>query len=260
MRPLHLGAMFVFLSLLAFSPAARGAEIRDLASGFVVNLEVPKAKVCVVLPKEARDAACAGLDVDTIASSLKGIAQPPMGFALVRFDDWNAMITMVKAENRTTSSDAIRATILGSEDAMKQTFPGVDVRAHGDAPQSRYDVLSVPDANVARYAIDAAIPPSHPKYLMSSTLSYIVAGRDSTYVVTFNATAPHAAATRAFADPIMMGVRLPGSKDSLFGQGREYTLGYMVGKILAYVGMAAIGAIVLAFALRKKRPKSGAMA
>jgi hypothetical protein len=166
--------------------------IRDSSSGFALNVDVPNANVCVILPKnahDARDAACSGLDVDTIASSLSSSTEPPLGFGIVRFVDWTAMIVLVKANMQTQNSDAILSMISGTEDAMKENFPGLDVRAHGDAPSSRYDVMDIADTNVARYVIDVAAPPSHPKYAMSSSLTYIVAGRDSTYALTFNAPA-----------------------------------------------------------------------
>ena len=244
------------VGLVLLSGTAVAGEIRDPNTGFSVKVNAPGAKVCVVLPKEARDAGCAGLDVDRLEAGLGSLASPPIGFALFRFDDASSSIlTVVQASTRTSTSEAILATILGGEDEMEKAFRGFSVHVRADEARdgARYEIFPSNEVNVIRYAIDVDLPAPHPQYMASTNVTYLVAGRDSTVMLTFSSPPRAAAATRAMSEAIASTVRWPGSKDPLFNRSRAYTVGYTIGRPVFVIGIFFTAVASVVFLLRSRR-------
>jgi hypothetical protein len=248
-------ALLVAIAVATWPAAVRAAEVADPGGGFRVNVEMVGARVCVVLPKGPSDAACDGLDVEAMRAAVGDAKEPPFGFVLVRFDDRTLMVTLLKLDVRTVSAESIQRTTDGAEDGMRAAAQGLPLRVHGDEPTARYDLLEVNGANVARYAIDLDVPPTHPKYPMSRTLSYLVAARDLTYNVSVTGDLGHADDVRALGDAIMKTLRVPPYKNADFGRTRDYARGRLMGSLLGtLIGVAGmVGLLILLWRHRNKK-------
>ena len=252
------GAFLLAMVALALWPTSlRAAEIADPAGSFAVRVELIGARVCVILPSGPTDAAgCEGVDVDAMRTALVAAKEPPFGFALVRLDDRSLMVTLSRLAVRTVSTESIELTTQGAEDAMKAAAPGAPIRVHGESPSARYDVLQLSGVNVGRYEIDLDVPPTHPKYLMSRMLCYLVATHDDTYNVAVTGDVGHAADVRALGDAIMKTLRVPPYQNEDFGRTRDYArgrlMGSLLGTLLGVAGMLGVGFLLWRHKNKKK--------
>lgn len=253
----------VIAALLAFWAAtlsggpAAAATLGAPTMGLSLELRPPGALVCVIIPAAARDlAGCEGLDVAAIEAAVRSQAQVADQIAMVRFDDWGFMVSVLTQPGvRLVASEDIAEYVDGMVRGISQL--GVPAAVHGSAPGTTHDVLRVNGAPVARTRLEISVPPGHALHETSRVVSYLFAGKDAMTTVSFTCAPANLSRMMPVAEAAIQTAAMPATAVDDFGKPRHYlqgkAIGGLIGMLVPVVGMLVVAVAALVIVLRKKK-------
>lgn len=250
---LVLRALLLTLALVTGpTPPAAAATLREPLLDLRMQLDVPGASVCTVLPAEERDVAgCAGLDAEAVEAGMRAQANVPSYLAVVRAESWSFVVMAAAQPNvRPTAREHIADYVAGMADGAAAL--GAPASAHGDRRGTSYDLLRVNGVDVIRSVVAVEVPEGDPRRGMSRMLIYAFVGRGGVALVTFTLSPEDLARVRPVAEAIIGTASMPPGRQEDFGQSRAYLVGKSVGRMLGMVVVAGV-VVVLIFRQRKRR-------
>lgn len=254
-RPFALAALLVS-SLLMAPRLAAAATLDDPAVGLHVTLDTPGAQVCVVLPVASRDpVGCGELDVEKAAAAMLRSDKTVAGVALIRFPEWNLVVTL-----KTNLGVAVRSaedieSFLGG---VKKGSAGVgltadQIRIHNDTSSASYDIGKVKEVNYLRTHLDFDVSADSPLHGGSRSLLYLFDGKDTSEMLLFSTDPAHLAAAQPIAQAIARTVVLPPSRFEGYGEPRALAIARMLGRVTVPLVMTLACIVLVLRSWWKKR-------
>src|SRR5262249_30173696 len=123
-------ALLAAMIAMVVGPApALAAPIRDESSGLSVDLTVPGAKTCVIVPIASRSAeGCEGIDVAKLEEAARKEPNSPLILALIRDGAARITVTSTFASVTLASKEDLDAFVEGAlEVGLTQKTPGYEL-------------------------------------------------------------------------------------------------------------------------------------
>lgn len=150
-----LAALAIAVTLAAWAPSARAADLLDPATGFRIPVDVHGARTCMVVPKLSTDRACTELKLSVLDEVLSRDAIL-FGAAALEREGRIVYIQATSEERRLWSAEDIRAYVADVEARMKAMG---QVRIQGTEPGSRFELVEINGLQAVRFFVDLEIGP-----------------------------------------------------------------------------------------------------
>jgi hypothetical protein len=171
------------------------------------------------------------------------------GLAQAVFPDWSFLVTVAtQTLNLAAASDEeLGEFVSGAERGVHDLCSGAHAR--GDAPGSRWSVISIGGAPALRVRIDCDTKGPNG---IDFVLNYVLIQPGREVLVSFMGNREHAAEIERAAQHMLDGARIHRYRARLFGKPRAYQMGYRVGRVLGVLLMLGLLAFVVLRVVRKR--------
>ncbi|MFO0758076.1 MAG: hypothetical protein U0359_16390 [Byssovorax sp.] len=259
-RPAALASALAFASAsLAFAPAAHAepAELREPVTDLRLRLDIPSAKVCVVVPRESqREDDCEDLDLPRLEAAVTAEKDAPTGFAFIRLSGWSFSV-MVSAQRDVSPRSAEQIRDYAAEVGKGAASQFQSVKVHGRAPGSPYDLETINGIHAIRFTVDLAVPKDPDAAPIRLDYGALLGHRGLALVAVVTDD-KHAAEAEVLTRQILSTATMPHPVLADFGRPQGFFQGLSAGKVVAPAGGAAalIALVYLAFGRSRKKKRA----